>query len=357
MAATSQKIEFRGQWTHVAKRVLLYLVLISFSLSFILMAARALHLITFFWVISAPVILPYFIASLFLDRFSFNDGKETIARPLHRDIPYKKIRAIHLIERNGSLKVCAKHRWPWKTTLVRTLDISERRESLREELRKRFPQLKVYEKSSSDLRLLLGMVGAIVFMGILYHVYFYHRYPNLRTIPKELEATKPERAEKNQEVYSLKTFVFSLSKPFKEKKKGDDKVLLFGDKKSNSFVRVIYKSEKEKMSRGERLFYYATGMKDYFDLLAMIYQARMGIIPLALKAIILGDLTDLEIYNIKPDNLTGYIMRGKTEKETIAHVLLRDSREKAKINFFFASPNPIPLKTIKSTADSVRTNN
>jgi hypothetical protein len=354
MAVISQQSMFKGKNRALLIKVLLYMIVTELLISFLLMGSEWNHVFAVFLIVSAPIVLIYVILMSYLNCFAFDDQRDIIARPWRRHISYKNIRTIYLIQKDGTLTVRIKQPRPWKTTLVRSFVITEK-DRLLEEIAKRFPQETIQEKKVAEWRNLVVIAAAITLLGLAYHAFFFHSHRNLLTAPKQIDFQNNFAPNKSEKTYNIKSFRFTLPKRFQEEQKEGDNIIFFSNKKEGVLTRVVYHSEKGPVSRGELLLSYGTGMKDFFDLLCIAYPARFGVIPLLLKEMVLGDLTDTEVYEFRGSSLKGFIMRGKSDKQKIAHLLLRDGNEKAKINFFFASQKDIPMDVLLRIAKSVQT--
>lgn len=356
----SQRVVFRGDIFKVDKYG--YFILLGFLplWSFLLFGV--------YWFRVAVLLLVCVSASMFFvypthlrtNWLSFDDQNQRIMMALRQSILYQKLKAIQIIETLGHLWVFGSSRWLSRIPLVHAVDLAEKHR-LTEELAKRFPKEKLHYKKWSDWRgrlptLVMCFIPLIVFSCMTYWVY--STFPEVRLVPQRYNLKTEQNLSSAYGEYSLEHFSFSVPRCF-ELIEEEEQKLRFENQVNKRTLSVLINPSRlpdvEATVFNKFIPLHVLGIRDYYDLFRWGYYARLGILPLMLKALMLDESNCASIYEIGQDDLKGFLTLGKTNTKNIAAIMLVDKNKERELDFYLTSSEPIDGETLAAIIASVQT--
>ena len=358
MKQQSQKITFRGNILLFVKQGYVYFLPICLLLSFMMVGKYCFfHFFIFILVLSLPGVFFLYIIGFPLNRFSFDDEKKQIVKFLTGNIPYRKVKAIYIVEYGKLLNVSIKKGWLQKAFLAMALDIKEKRQVV-EELLKRFPKEILHQRKLSQRKFIMRFMLPVFLMFSILEVYIYWKIPQVRVVPQRKNWEIAQNLLiREQKKYTLERVAFLIPSCFKLVKVEEQKLLFENkDKKAKLIATpgLFKKFLQEPSPMGKFLFFYGMGIVDSYELYQAVYYARFGIIPLTLKSVVLGNLDEIKIYEIKKVPFKGFIMQGTKNGREFTDILLVDKKKKNEINFTISSSGKIEEEILKIIVDSVK---
>ncbi len=355
MEQESQKITFKGNILLFVKQGYVYSLPICLLLSFMIAGWNCFfHLFIFGLVLSLPGVFLLYIGSP-LNRFSLDDKKKQIVKPLTRGISYHKVKAIYIVESGKLLDVCIRTGWLRRTFLAVALDIKQKQRVI-EELAKRFPKEILHQRRFSTWKCIISIVLGFFLIHSIFLFYFYRKNPQLRVTPqiKSWIITR-DLVIKGQKRYTFEGVAFGLPQGFKLVKEEEEKKLFFADEDKKTKIMVIPGLYKDiDLPQSKSLLFYGLGIKNSYGLFQTVYYARFGAIPLILKGIALKDLNEIKVYEIEKFPFRGFITQGTKDEKEFLDILLVDENKNSEINFNISSSEKLSEEILKIILGSVK---
>ena len=106
-----------------------------------------------------------------------------------------------------------------------------------------------------------------------------------------------------------------------------------------------------------------TGIGDYQDVLDTAYTARVGVIPLTLKKVLLQSLASVNILEVwlapdlgkdRTNALQGFVTQGTKKSKQVAAIFLTDATRSAELHIVVSSPKPLDESALQEITRAVR---
>ena len=95
-------------------------------------------------------------------------------------------------------------------------------------------------------------------------------------------------------------------------------------------------------------------MKDRYDLLKAIYNARIGVLFIMMKARELRGLARIKIYEVEQNGLKGFIVEGRRNKKYVTEMRLILADMGREIDFYYSGSEPIDDRMLGAIIRSIR---
>jgi hypothetical protein len=344
--------EYKGSAARLLASMLLYLVLIAIVASYGLMGGHWAALFLFSLAAVLPIALAVAALSSWANRFSFDDDAKRIVKPGRTAVPYEKVTGIFINKRGSVIDAFIRRKWKGTSFLVEALPATEQLR-LEEGLAARFPGLPVRTKRWGTLAAALTLLLLLLTGFGAAHAYLYHRTPQLALHPQALAWDRDEAVRKKPPQEYLEDFAFILPAGVKLISDQDNQ-LYFEDKVKKLRVKVVANIQRPELETLGMFFRYAMGVRDYYELLDLSYQARVGIVPVFLRSLELQGLENITVHRVGPPFLRGYITQGKRDDEEETHIVLVGDRPREEIHFFVTGPSRAPEKFIRTIVSGAR---
>jgi hypothetical protein len=373
MVLNSFKPDFKGSGILFLKNVILYVLVAAPLLSFCLMGAQWPHIFLSVAALSLPFLLLVGLLVSRFDEFLFDDEHQQIVKHFGRRIPYQSVMRIDLNETGRLLQVRIKlGRLRWMP-LAYALDANDKA-GLKTELLKRFSQSVLRERRFVDWKSIILIISIVSFLTIAFHLYLYRSKPALKTVPQQTTWEVPKRLMKTSQPYSVGSFGIAVPKRFQLIGKGEAS-LQFEDRTSREEIRFIA-SKRLDLPASKVLFtQYVSGIRDYYDVLNTAYSAKVGVVPLMIKVLLLEGFAQVRIREITLSypsqntvqqkstinqreqtafpGLHGFITQGEKKGKEVVSVFLTDAAGKAELQIVFSGPIAMDEKTLQGIVTSV----
>jgi hypothetical protein len=147
----------------------------------------------------------------------------------------------------------------------------------------------------------------------------------------------------------------------------DEAALQFEDPATREEIRFI-SSRHLDLSAPKTLFIkYVSGIRDYYDVLSIAYSAKVGVVPLMVKMLLLEDLAQARIreVTIRQQDTTyqraqgsspvlhGFITQGEKRGKEVASIFLMDAVGKAELQIVLSGPIAMDEKMVRGIVTSV----
>jgi hypothetical protein len=300
--------------------------------------------------IMLPVVLVATLVIAWTNRFSFDDDLQAFVKPGSRRIPYNRVAVVYLADRGHSLDVFIKRGWMHRTSLVEAVPRG-RAQQLRDELAARFPE-RIRQRGRWHAFLPVLTIFLLVSLALAgAHVFLYDRFPALRAEASALTPTKAHKPRSKPPVEFLDEIGFTPPRGFHYISE-DKGVLYFEDKARRLRLKAVGGINRDILQEQAVLFRTVMGVNSYADLMDLAYHARVGIIPLFLRALDLVGLDQVALYTAEKP-LRVFISQGKRGKEEETHIALFGGRPDQEVHFFFFGPTRVPEKDLIRFIDGV----
>jgi hypothetical protein len=359
------KPSYRGSGVLFLKNVFLYVLATAPLLSFCLMGTQWFHIFTTMIVLAFPFVLLAGLLVSWTDEFSFDDELQQIVRSAGRRIPYQRITRIDINETGRLLQVSVKQGLLRRTPLSYALDAKDK-PRLIGELLKRFPQQIIRERRYVDWKSIAVILTVIVLMTAGFHFYLYRTNEEIRVAPRQAAWTTPKRLLKNTRQYTVGYFGIAVPGRFQLTRMHEN-ALQFEDREAKTEVKFVAGQRAEfPESKVVQLVRYATGIRDNYDLLNTAYSAKVGVLPLMLKDLVLRGLTNVVIYDIrltslqlradqkKNDNseqsllvLNGFLTQGGGAGQETASLVLMEAAQGTELYVLLSGPKRLDEKNLQ----------
>jgi hypothetical protein len=362
--------EYKGNSILFCKQVLLYILVTAPVLCFCLMGVRWLYLFSTLMVPAVPLIVFAGILISRAGKFSFDDEQRQIVKPFKKRISFQSIVQININETGRLMQVSVKQGFLRWIPLSYALD-SKDKQRLKEDLHKRFPHLVIREKRYVDWKSIGVILTFIVLLTGGFHLYLYRSNEALNVVPRQVTWTAPEPHAANKRLYNAGNFSIALPGRFQLNGMDVD-ALQFEDRKDKTEIKCIAKTLSATPGPRADLIAYASGIRDYYDVLKTAYSSQLGIIPLVLKDMTLAGLTDVIFFEIrlitppprieKKNNtetaarpvLNGFLLQGKKGENEIASLFFTDSERKEQLHIFLSGSKRLDEKRLQEIAAGIR---
>jgi len=238
-------------------------------------------------------------------------------------------------------------------SLVDSLD-NAHRQKLMQALDQRMPGVPRRNKRRPALlsAAILAMLLLIMFTAA--HVFLHHRSPELSLMPGTTASWKGAASAARPPAREfLEDFGFSL--PAGVKIVGEmEGSILFEDKVKRIRVKAVANIKRPEITRFARFFRYGMGVRDYYGLLDLTYQSRIGVIPLFLRSLEISGLTNVTVMRVEPPYLRGYIIQGRRGEGEETHLVLVGERSGEEIHFFITGQSRVPEAFVRTIVESTR---
>ncbi len=349
--SASGKPDFKGSGVLFLRNVFLYLLVSAPVLSVCLMGAKCLPIFLGVFILVLPFVLLVGLLVSRFDGFSFDDERQMVVKPLGRSIPYQSVLRIDLNETGGLLQARIKQGALRRPPLAYALQVEDKAR-LVEDLRKRFPQAVIREQRYVDWKSLAMIMALVVIMTAGFHVFVYQDNPQIGVLPQRTTWVNTELPATAARQYALGSFHLIMPGSFQLIAKDID-ALLFEDAASKTEVKFVTAVQRDPPANKFAFVRYATGIRNYFDVLETAYSARVGVIPLAIKGIALAGLSNISILDIRQPSLKGFVLQGKKKENEIARILLTDLEGRAEIHIFITGPVRLDEKALHGILTTV----
>jgi hypothetical protein len=344
--------EFKGNTGQILRSTVLYVLLFGFIASFGLLGRNWAYLFITSLFAGLPVVVLVTLLMGWLNRFSFDDEVGAFRKPGKRFISYQQVKGIVLSESVTTLDVYVKQGWMHTTALVLALDRG-RKEQLMAELGKRFPDVTVRRKPWSSTLAVWSVLAAMILVIAGAHWFLYHHYPQLKVLSRNMDWTAGKNIRHSVPQETLENFEFVLPPGFKYAGEQGSQ-LYFEDRVEKIRIKAVSRIQRPELERKALFFRYGMGVVDYFDLLSLAYESRVGVIPLFLKGLETQGLENVVIYKVGPPFLRGFVTQGKRGKEEASHIVLVGNRPGEEIHFFLTGSRRVPEDLLRNIVTSVR---
>ena len=351
MASNENLLTFKGSGLKLLAKVTLYVLIGGLVLSVVFMGENWGRLFIFVTMLTGPFVLTVVLIAGLCDYFSFDDEKRVIVKRFSRAIPYDSVVAINVRRNGGLLQVSVRRGFLGRTTLVLGLKAGEE-DRLMVELGRRFPQNLIRRTRLADHTILAGVLALIIAAGVVGHVYLYRKHPQLGMTPQHTAWNSGDKFSKKTPRYFLYTFSFLLPQNFALVIDKDIE-LVFQNQATKTKIAVAYGLRAEKGKGLEALVRRGLGIGDYADILDLSWSARIGIVPLVLKGIMLADLREASVHRLEQAPLRGFLMRGKRGNEEVVEILLMNRSSGEELELYLSGPKKAPDRLLQKIIGSV----
>lgn len=356
----SPQPDFQGKSILFLKNVFLYVLVLAPLVAFCLMGEKWAHSFLGMAVLSLPVFLLAGALIARFDRFSFDDEHAWIIKSGKRTIPYQSIQRIDINETGRLVQVSLRQGLFRRSSLAYALDNADKPRFL-EELRKRLPQVSVRERRFVDWKSIGIIAAVIVLLTVGFHLYLYRQYSELAAVPQQVAWSGSGKKARNAQQYTLGEFSIAMPKQYQVTGQ-DEGGLQLEDREAKTAVTFIIKPQKDVSALSTAFLGYATGIRDYADVLETGYHARVGVIPLMIKLFALSNLADVRIYEIQQPvpqigsvqgkaallpAFTGFATLGKKKDQEIVTIVLMDKKRKADMHIFISASKRLDEKALQ----------
>lgn len=356
------QVVFRGNglWCPSCARALLPLYLVLFTV-FLLFSVLFLgvywhRMFLFFFLTGAPIGFGLYVITFSGDWFRFNDDKKWILMTWRTRIPYGQVKSIQVREVRDHLEVDINRKRKYEgRNLISHLALEEEGR-LMSELTHRFPSVEISETkikpSGQKIMALFVLVVLLGCLGALYASFFVylHTFPGIEVTPEKPLWQPMEKVDGHE--YSLKAFSFFLPQDFGRFAEREEWLVL-RHKHKKAKLKVVYNSDISALGK-HRLVRYMMGVRDEHDARTVAYNARFGLVPLALKAFYFHRFHVMRIHEVEPNGLKGFVIRGRRGSIWMAEIALFDKEKGLGIYFTLSSMEPIGQATLATIVSGVR---
>lgn len=354
---------FKGSGALLIRNVLLYLLATAPLLALCLMGAKWTHLLFGMTAVAVPLVLLVGSMVSRIDACVFNDAQGVLVVPFRRDIPYESILGIEINETGRLLQVSIKQGVLRRTPLLYALDIRDK-ERLTAELLQRFPRTIIRERTNADWKFIAGVMAIMFLLTAGYHGYLYQRDSGIRAVLGTVvwEGGAVLSSQEAEPYYTVERFQIAVPRQFRLTGK-DAGGLLFDDRKAHIELQIVSGVRRELFGTRSKMLRMVTGIGDYYDVLDTAYSARFGIIPLALKKVLLQSLTNVNILEVRLGSdlvkdrtfgLYGFVTQGTKKSREVSTIFLTDATRTAEIHIVVTSPQPLEQRSLREITERVR---
>lgn len=344
---------FQGRPLRLLLHICLFLIVAGFIVTLGLMGENWKYPFSASLIVTMPAVFLYVLIVSRGDRFSFDDAAGVIVKPFGRNIPYQSVQAVQVKTSMGLMQVGVKQGRLGQTTLALALDAQDK-DRLLAELGRRFSQETIRERRLREWTILFALLAVITAALTFYHWHLRRACPQLSVMPQQAAWTGAEQLPRRAPRYPFNTFVFSLPLNF-DLTLDKDNELVFTDRGKRTRLSAVYGLHTVKSSGFEFLLQRGTGLRGYYDILKLSYEARVGIVPLVLKRTLFEGMSDVTITRVERGALRGFVLRGRRGKEAAAHILIEDKDSGEEVEFFISGAAEIPERTLRKIVGSVQT--
>jgi hypothetical protein len=314
-------------------------------LCFFLVGERWLRLF-----VASLVILPFLLLFALLvslmDTFSFDDANRQITRRSKRPVPYNEVQSVELVAAGGLIQ--AKVRTGRRRKEVLAVGLSAADEpGLRREFAKRFRPESIHATKSSifkEAAVVLLLVGAVYAAG---QAYLQRKYPAISVDCTQVD-WKIGSETMNESSYTLSGMSLRVPPPFHLVRQSKSE-LLFQDTILERVLIARPTLYEKRDDQTKAISAYLLGIRSDYSLLRFGYCARFGIIPLMLKGVVLSNVINPRIYEVRSGAYRALVVSALRGARTVATMVVVDEQTGSEVSVSLSSRRPIeesPLKEV-----------